>query len=89
MPIPDELLNFAKGNMDPVTIWEKFLEKEQDKKTVKTLSTYLYRKQGRSWKEIASIFNVQERTAMRWIENEAGEQLRQKNGLPELPYKIG
>lgn len=89
MPIPDELLNFAKGNMDPVTIWKKFLENEQDKKTVKILSTYLYRKQGRSWKEIASIFNVQERTAMRWIENGEGEQLRQKNGLPELPYQIG
>lgn len=75
-------------NIDPVTIWEKFLENEQNKKTVKTLSTYLYRMQGKSWKEIASNFNVKERTAMRWIENGEGERLRQENGLPELPHQI-
>lgn len=89
MPIPKELLNFAKENIDPVTIWEKFLENEQDEKTAKVLSVYFYHKQGKTWKEIASIFNVRERTTMRWVENGKGERLRQEKGLPELPYQRG
>lgn len=78
--IPNILSNFRH----PVTIWKEFLEKEQNMKTKKRISVFIERKTlGTLEKELASKYNVTERTILRWLKDI--EQLRQKKGLPSLP----
>lgn len=52
--------------------------------TMKILYDYYHRAIEKSWKEIAAHFNVTERTAMRWVENGAGDTTRLAKSLPEI-----
>lgn len=82
--IPKELIDFSKHNISADVLWKNAFANEKDIMTMKILYAYYHRAIGKSWKEIAAHFNVTERTAMRWVENGAGDTARLAKGLPEI-----